>query len=82
MTYLSVPSKDVLRDIASHVEPKRASFGGAPDRIFTIDDVAIFLKIPKATVYKLVRQEKIPAHKVGKHWRFLREEVEAWLRGL
>ena len=48
--------------------------------ILTVDDVAVYLKIPKATVYKLVRQEKIPAHKVGKHWRFVRDEVDGWLK--
>ena len=49
--------------------------------VLTVADVAVYLKIPKATVYKLVRQEKIPAHKVGKHWRFLRDELEGWLKG-
>ncbi len=49
--------------------------------VLTVADVAVYLKIPKATVYKLVRQEKIPAHKVGKHWRFIREELEGWLKG-
>jgi len=49
--------------------------------VLTVADVAVYLKIPKATVYKLVRQDKIPAHKVGKHWRFLRDELESWLKG-
>ncbi len=49
--------------------------------VLTVADVAVYLKIPKATVYKLVRQEKIPAHKVGKHWRFIRDELEGWLKG-
>ena len=49
--------------------------------VLTVADVAVYLRIPKATVYKLVRQEKIPAHKVGKHWRFIRDELEGWLKG-
>ena len=49
--------------------------------VLTVADVAVYLKIPKATVYKLVRQEKIPAHKVGKHWRFILDELESWLKG-
>jgi excisionase family DNA binding protein len=36
------------------------------------------LDIPKSTVYKLVREGKIPAQKVGRHWRFLKDAVDAW----
>ena len=52
----------------------------ATESVLTIAEVAAYLKIPKATVYKLVRQEKIPGHRVGKHWRFVRDEVDDWLK--
>ena len=80
MTYLSARSQIPSQAIKSY-EPTPMSSDRLSDRIFTVDDVANFLKIPKATVYKLVRQKTIPAHKVGKHWRFLRDEIEDWLRG-
>ncbi len=54
---------------------------GSREIVLTVAEVATYLRIPKATVYKLVRQEKIPAHKVGKHWRFMRDELEGWLKG-
>jgi len=47
--------------------------------VFSIDELADYLKIPKSTLYKLVREGKIPAQKVGRHWRFHKETIDAWL---
>ena len=40
------------------------------DNVLTIEELAIYLKISKSTLYKLVREGKIPSQKVGRHWRF------------
>ena len=48
--------------------------------VFTVDDLAAYLKLPKRTIYKLAQEGKIPGQKVGRHWRFLRETIDAWLR--
>jgi len=37
------------------------------------------LGVPRSTLYRLVRDGKIPSHKVGKHWRFRREAIDRWL---
>ena len=50
------------------------------ESVLTIAEVAVYLKIPKATVYQLARQEILPAHKVGKQWRFMRDELDDWLQ--
>jgi len=55
--------------------------GKAPDSIMTIEEVAVYLKIPKSTVYILAQERKIPAQKVGRHWRFRRETIDQWLDG-
>ena len=47
--------------------------------VMTVDEVADYLRIPKASAYKLAQQGKIPCQKVGKHWRFKREAVDRWL---
>ena len=51
-----------------------------PDDVLTIDELSAYLKIPKSTLYKLVREGKIPSHKIGRHWRFHRETIDKWLR--
>ena len=47
--------------------------------IMTLIEVADYLRIPKASIYKLAQQGRIPCQKVGKHWRFRREAVDTWL---
>ncbi len=46
------------------------------DDILTIKEVSEYLKIPVSTIYKLVNEGKVPAAKIGKHWRFRREEID------
>ncbi|HXF93717.1 MAG TPA: helix-turn-helix domain-containing protein [Nitrospiraceae bacterium] len=50
-----------------------------PSEILTVEDVARFLRVPKSTVYKLARLGRLPAVKIGKHWRFLRGDLHAWM---
>ncbi|TPW13760.1 MAG: hypothetical protein FD129_1214 [bacterium] len=47
--------------------------------ILTVPDVARFLRVPKSTVYKLARLGELPASKIGKHWRFLRRDIQQWV---
>lgn len=47
--------------------------------VLTIDELAVYLKISKSTLYKLVREGKIPCQKIGKHWRFRKGAIEQWL---
>lgn len=36
----------------------------------TVIEAAEYLKLGRSTVYRLVREGKLPAHKFGRHWRF------------
>ncbi len=47
--------------------------------ILTVDETAALLKIPRSSVYKLAQQGKIPAKKVGRHWRFHRLTLVNWI---
>jgi excisionase family DNA binding protein len=48
--------------------------------IFTLDEVAAYLKVGKRTVYRLAAAKKIPAFKVGGTWRFRRQEIDQWIK--
>lgn len=50
-----------------------------PGSILNVDELADYLKIPRSTIYKLVREGKIPAQKIGRHWRFRKETIDHWL---
>jgi excisionase family DNA binding protein len=43
--------------------------------LMTLDQLAAYLQVDPQTVMRLTRQGKIPSHKVGKQFRFLRSAV-------
>ena len=49
------------------------------DDVLTIKELSAYLKIPKSTLYKLVREGKIPSQKIGRHWRFRKRAIDRWL---
>lgn len=51
-----------------------------PGEIFTLDEVAAYLKVGKRTVYRLAAAKKIPAFKVGGTWRFQRRDIDQWIK--
>ncbi|OPZ70478.1 MAG: Helix-turn-helix domain protein [bacterium ADurb.Bin478] len=50
-----------------------------PGDVLTIEELALYLKIPKSTLYKLVREGRIPSQKIGRHWRFRKAAIDRWL---
>ena len=52
-----------------------------PD-VMTFEEVMVYLRIPRSSLYKLAQEGKIPAQKVGRHWRFRREAIDRWLEGV
>lgn len=48
--------------------------------VLTIEELSDYLKISKSTLYKLVREGKVPSQKVGRHWRFHKEAIDSWLK--
>lgn len=45
-----------------------------------LDELAVYIKLPKSTLYKLVQRGEIPGHKVGKVWRFDQDEVDLHIK--
>jgi len=46
----------------------------------TAEEVAEYLRLPLSTVYKLVKDKKLPGFKVGKHWRFRKDSFQEWIK--
>lgn len=46
-----------------------------PGNLLTLEELAVFLKVSRDTVYRMAQRGKIPAVKVGSQWRFARSEV-------
>jgi excisionase family DNA binding protein len=51
-----------------------------PDEIvMTVKEVAAFLRLSEATIYRLAKRGRIPGIKIGGAWRFRRRLVEEWM---
>ena len=50
-----------------------------PTEILNVEDVAKVLHLHSMTVYRLVREGKLPGFKVGGRWRFHRSALEDWM---
>ena len=50
------------------------------DRWLSVEEIAAYLGIKRDTVYKWVSKKGMPAHKVGRLWKFRQEEVDEWVR--
>lgn len=48
--------------------------------MMTAEEVARYLRLAEATVYKLAQAGRIPAAKIGRAWRFRRDLLDEWFR--
>ena len=49
------------------------------DQIYTVPEVAEWLKLDKSTVYYMVKRGEIPHLKIGKSIRILEVDLMAWI---
>ena len=47
--------------------------------VLTIKDVCDLLQVHQATLYKMVKQGKIPAFRIGSDWRFRKDAIMRWM---
>ena len=50
------------------------------DRWLSVDDIATYLGIKRETLYKWLAEKDMPAHKVGRLWKFRKEEIDKWVK--
>ena len=47
--------------------------------ILTVKEICELLRVHPTTVYKLIRQGKIPSFRIGSEWRFRKDLILRWL---
>jgi excisionase family DNA binding protein len=52
-----------------------------PERWLSVDEIAAHLGVNPDTIYKWITRELMPAHKVGRLWKFLASKVDEWVKG-
>ena len=47
--------------------------------ILTVREVAEYLRMSQAKVYRLVKEHRLPVVRIGKAWRFRKDLLDDWL---
>lgn len=56
---------------------------GKPDRLeswSSVEDVSTHLGVVRDTIYRWIESRSLPAHRIGRIWKFKLSEVDAWVR--
>jgi len=49
------------------------------DRWLSVDEICKYLGVSSDTVYRWIDKHNMPAHRMGRLWKFKREQVDAWV---
>jgi excisionase family DNA binding protein len=50
------------------------------ERWLPVDEIAARLGVNPTTIYKWIPRKSMPAHKLGRLWKFLDFEVDQWVK--
>ncbi len=53
---------------------------GENKTIMTVHDVAKYLRLSEAKVYRLANEGNVPSFRLGKSWRFRRDLLDEWTK--
>ena len=49
------------------------------DRWLSVDEIGEYLGVKRDIVYKWISDKGMPAHKIGRLWKFKTDQVDAWV---
>ena len=50
------------------------------NKYLTVAELSEYLQIHRTTIYRMLRQGKLPGFRIGSDWRFSLEAIEQWQR--
>ena len=50
------------------------------ERWLSVDEIATHLGVGRETIYNWIEKRAMPAHRVGRFWKFQTSEVDAWIK--
>src|SRR2546428_1796917 len=60
--------------------PKCSRAKALRDEVLTTAETCRYLKVAPRTLYRYIQEKRVPAFKLGKDWRFVKSELDMWLR--
>ncbi|WP_342741811.1 helix-turn-helix domain-containing protein [Bowdeniella nasicola] len=69
-------------EILSSFRTRRTGMEQEPDRWIGIDEASAYLGVTKDSIHNWIRSREldIPAHKIGKLWKFKKSELDSWVK--
>jgi len=49
------------------------------NQLMTTPEAMKYLRISKVTLYKLMKEKKLPVYKVGRNYRYRKSKLDKWL---
>jgi excisionase family DNA binding protein len=49
------------------------------DRWLSVDEIAEYIGVKRDTIYKWIADREMPAHRVGRFWKFKKEQIDTWV---
>jgi len=50
------------------------------DRWLSVEEIAAHLGVSKDTIYAWIAKKHMPAHRVGRLWKFQKSEIDDWVK--
>ena len=50
-----------------------------PERWLSVEEISKHLGVSRESIYRWAENSKMPAHKVGRQWKFRVSEVDCWV---
>ena len=50
------------------------------DRWLSVGEIGEYLGVSSDTVYRWISTRSMPAHRMGRFWKFKKDEVDAWVK--
>ena len=50
------------------------------DRWLSVDEIGEYLGVKRDTIYRWISEKNMPAHKIGRLWKFKKGETDEWVR--
>lgn len=50
------------------------------DKWYSLEETAVYLGVTKDTIRNWIKKTDIPAHKIGRLWKFKLAEIDEWVK--
>lgn len=50
------------------------------DRWLSVEEIGAYLGVKRDTIYKWISDKQMPAHRMGRLWKFQKSEVDEWVK--